>query len=180
MQGIESIAAQQEDPTLFVILDGENAWEFFENNAYDFFTALYQRFSKTTWCKTVTMDEVSKLKNAGTLDKLAPGSWADGNFDTWSGHSEKNRAWELIYQTRRDVDNYSGVISDEVAEKVKFHFLASQCSDWVWWYGDDNVTEFGFEFDALFREHLMSIYRLLKMQPPSDLFVPIISQTKSI
>jgi hypothetical protein len=126
------------------------------------------------------MDEVSKLKNAGTLDKLAPGSWIHGNFDTWSGHSEKNRAWELIYQTRRDVDNYSGVISKEIAEKIKFHFLASQCSDWFWWYGDDHVTEFGLEFDTLFREHLMDIYRLLNMQPPSDLFIPIISHKSSV
>ncbi len=175
MQMLEPIAREHENATLFVILDGENAWEFFENNAYDFFTTLYQRFLKTPWCKTITMDEVSKLKNSGTLDKLASGSWINGNFDTWSGHSEKNRAWELIFQTRRDVDNYSGVISDEVAKKIKFHFLSSQCSDWFWWYGDDHVTEFGLEFDTLFREHLMGIYRLLNMQPPSDLFIPIIS-----
>ncbi len=175
MQLVEPIVSGQDDATLFVILDGENAWEFYENNAYDFFTALYERFSQTLWCKTVTMDEVSKLKHKGTLDKLAPGSWIHGNFDTWSGHSEKNRAWELIYQTRRDVDNYSGVMSDEVAEKIKFHFLASECSDWFWWYGDDHVTEFGLEFDALFREHLISIYHLLHIHPPADLFIPIIS-----
>ncbi len=175
MHVVEPIARENRDATLFVILDGENAWEFFENNAYDFFTALYTRFTKTPWCKTVTMDEVSALKNHGKLERVAPGSWIHGNFDTWSGHPEKNRAWELIYQTRRDVDNYEGKITPEVAEKVKFHFLASQCSDWFWWYGDDHVTEFGLEFDALFREHLISIYRLLNMQPPSDLFVPIIS-----
>jgi len=180
MQAVEPIASENDDATLFVILDGENAWEFFENNAYDFFTALYQRFSKTPWCKTVTMDEVSKVKNRGTLDKLAPGSWIQGSFDTWSGHSEKNRAWELIYQTRRDADNYSGVISSEVAEKIKLHFLASQCSDWFWWYGDDHVTEFGLEFDTLFREHLTTIYHLLKMQAPSDLLVPIISHRGSV
>jgi len=179
MQVVEPIARENSDATLFVILDGENAWEFFENNAYDFFNALYARFTKTPWCKTVTMDEVAALKSFGTLEKLAPGSWIHGNFDTWSGHAEKNRAWELIYQTRRDVDNYEGEIPEAVAEKVKFHFLASECSDWFWWYGDDHVTEFGLEFDTLFREHLISIYRLLNMQPPSDLFVPILSHQSS-
>ena len=180
MQVVEPIAHTQEEATLFVILDGENAWEFFENNAYDFFTALYERFSNTPWCKTVTMDEVSKLDNKGILEKLSPGSWIHGNFDTWSGHSEKNRAWELIYQTRRDVDNYAGEISKEVAEEIKFHFLASECSDWFWWYGDDHVTEFGLEFDSLFREHLIRIYHLLHMQPPSDLFVPVISHQSAV
>jgi alpha-amylase/alpha-mannosidase (GH57 family) len=175
MQMIEPIAQMHDNSTLFVILDGENAWEFFENNAYDFFTTLYERFSQTSWCNTMTMDEISKLKNPGQLEKLAPGSWIHGNFDTWSGHAEKNRAWELIYQTRRDVDDYTGNISDDVATKVKFHFLASECSDWFWWYGDDHITEFGLEFDRLFREHLIAIYRLVDMDPPSDLFVPIIS-----
>ncbi len=179
MQALEPIAREQDDPTLFVILDGENAWEFFENNAYDFFMELYQRFLKTPWCKTVTMDEVSKLKNSGTLETLAPGSWIHGDFNTWVGHPEKNRAWELIYQTRRDADNYTGTVSAEVAEKIKFHFLASECSDWFWWYGDDHATEFAFEFDTLFREHLITIYQLLKIQPPSDLFEPVITGKSS-
>ena len=180
MHAVEPIRHTQKDATVFVILDGENAWEFFENNAYDFFTALYGRFLQTSWCRTVTMDEVSHLSNAGKLERLAPGSWIHGNFDTWSGHSEKNHAWELIYQTQRDVNNYEGEISDEVKEKVKFHFLASECSDWFWWYGDDHVTEFGLEFDTLFREHLISIYRLIHMQPPSDLFIPIISHKSAV
>lgn len=174
MQVLEPIG-HLEDATLFVILDGENAWEFFENNAYDFFTALYGRLSHTSWCTTVTMDEVSENHHKGVLETLAPGSWIHGNFDTWAGDSEKNRAWELIYQTRRDVDHYRSDISDEIAKKIKFHFLASECSDWFWWYGDDHVTEFGLEFDRLFREHLIAIYQLLHMHPPADLFVPIIS-----
>jgi len=180
MHAVELIRHMQKDATVFVILDGENAWEFFENNAYDFFTALYRRFMQTPWCRTITMDEVSHLSNHGRLERLAPGSWIHGNFDTWSGHSEKNRAWELIYQTRRDVDNYNAEVSEEVKEKVKFHFLASECSDWFWWYGDDHVTEFGLEFDTLFREHLITIYRLMHMQPPSDLFMPIISQKSTV
>lgn len=180
MQSIEPIAKDKKDATVFVILDGENAWEFFENNAYDFFTSLYECFSTTSWCKTLTMDEASKLKNRGTLETLAPGSWIHGNFDTWSGHSEKNRAWELIYQTKRDVANHFGEISAKQAKEVKFHFLAAECSDWFWWYGDDHATEFGLEFDALFREHLIAIYHLLSMHPPADLFMPIISHKSTV
>lgn len=175
MQIIEPIAHKQKEATVFVILDGENAWEFFENNAYDFFTALYTRFDQTPWCKTVTMDEVSTFDNRDVLEQLSAGSWIHGNFDTWSGHSEKNRAWELIYQTKRDASHHQGKLSDEVAEKITFHFLASECSDWFWWYGDDHVTEFGLEFDALFRAHLISIYTLLDIQPPSVLYEPIVT-----
>ena len=174
MEVIEPIS-KNEDSTLFVILDGENAWEFFHNNAYDFFNALYSRFESTTWCKTVTMDEASKIENRGTLEKLAPGSWIHGNFDTWSGNSEKNRAWELIYQTKRDYEHHKENISEDIKKQIESHFLVAQCSDWFWWYGDDHITEFGLEFDTLFREHLILIYKLLNAHPPADLFVPIIS-----
>lgn len=180
MHMLEPIAKEAKGATVFVILDGENAWEFFENNAYDFFTSLYECFSKTSWCKTVTMDEASRVKNRGTLQELASGSWIHGNFDTWSGHYEKNRAWELIYQTKRDVANHFQEISPAQAKEVKFHFLAAECSDWFWWYGDDHATEFGLEFDALFREHLIAIYRLLHMHPPADLFMPIISHKSTV
>ncbi|HFU77100.1 MAG TPA: glycoside hydrolase, partial [Epsilonproteobacteria bacterium] len=179
MHMVEPIAQKEDDATVFIILDGENAWEFFENNAYDFFTALYKRFSDTPWCKTVTMDEVTKLKNRGKLEKLAPGSWIHGNFDTWAGHPEKNRAWELIYQTKRDYEHHLNAVTTEIKEKIIFHFLAAECSDWFWWYGDDHVTEFSLEFDKLFREHLIAIYTLLNIHPPADLFEPIISHKSS-
>ena len=41
------------------------------------------------------------------------------------------------------------------------------------------MTEFASEFDTLFREHLIAIYRLLDIQPPSDLFEPIITSRSS-
>ncbi|MBD3840950.1 MAG: glycoside hydrolase [Campylobacterales bacterium] len=175
MSVIEPIALQQQDATVFVILDGENAWEFFANNAYDFFTTLYDRFAKTSWCQTITMDEVSNLQNKAQLQNLACGSWIHGNFDTWSGHSEKNRAWELIYQTKRDFEHHKNSISPKTQTQIESHFLASECSDWFWWYGDDHVTEFASEFDRLFREHLISIYKLMQIEVPADLFLPIVS-----
>jgi len=174
MQMIEPIS-KKEDATVFIILDGENAWEFFDNNAYDFFTELYGHFASTSWCKTVTMDETTTLKNRANLKKLSAGSWIHGNFDTWSGHSEKNRAWELIYQTKHDYAHHKNTSTEEEQKKIQFHFLAAQCSDWFWWYGDDHVTEFSIEFDRLFREHLITIYTLLHITPPADLFIPIVS-----
>jgi len=175
LRSVGQIANEKEERTVFVILDGENAWEFFENNAFDFFTALYSRLASAEGCRTLTMDEVSERTEQEELGVLAPGSWIHGNFDTWSGHAEKNRAWELIYQTRRDFDHHAQTLSAQTLEKIRFHFLAAECSDWFWWYGDDHATDFAEEFDALFRDHLITIYRLMDMQPPSDLFELIIS-----
>ncbi len=166
------IAEQKEDATLFVILDGENAWEFFANDAHEFFLELYERLSQTAWIKTITMDAITQQKKS-SLQKLFAGSWIHGNFDTWSGHAEKNRAWELIYQTKRDYIQHEKRLSQERKDEADFHFLAAECSDWFWWYGDDHSTEFSAEFDTLFRSHLLHIYHLLAIDAPPPLHLPI-------
>jgi alpha-amylase/alpha-mannosidase (GH57 family) len=174
---LEKIYQRYDDPAVFVIVDGENAWEFYENNGFDFFTALYSRLEATSWCKTTTIEEMAQKKEHVKLENLHPGSWINGTFDTWSGHPQKNRAWELIFQTRRDYSHFTGEISDETARKIQNHFLASECSDWFWWYGDDHVTDFAVEFDTLFRGHLIAIYDLLGIAPPTNLFIPIVTMS---
>ncbi len=176
MNALRGIYDTQKDPTVFVILDGENAWEFFQNNGYDFFTTLYEKLSQSSWCQSVTMDEVDHYEDIPTLQTLAPGSWIYGNFNTWSGNAEKNRAWELLYKAKDDYKNHKGYVGEDIAQKITYHFLAAECSDWFWWYGDDHVTEFAFEFDTLFREHLISIYRLSNQKVPPVLFDPIIKK----
>ncbi len=178
LQALKMIESKNSDSTVFVILDGENAWEFFKNNAFDFFDALYDRLAQTSWCKTLRMDDVVKLK-AKTLENLAPGSWIHGEFNTWVGHSEKRRAWELIYLSKRDYRHHEALLDENSKEKITYHFLAAECSDWFWWYGDDHFTDFGEEFDTLFRSHLIAIYDIMNVAPPSDLFKPILENRSS-
>lgn len=179
LRSLEAIYQENENPTVFVIVDGENAWEFYENNGFDFFSALYKRLDETPWCTCMNMDEIARGKKHIPLASLHPGSWIHGTFDTWSGHPQKNRAWELIYQTKRDVGNFQGAISNDTARKIEDHFLASECSDWFWWYGDDHVTDFASEFDTLFRGHLIAIYDLLGTPPPANLFSPIVTMNSA-
>jgi len=178
ISSLESLYQKDDDRTVFVILDGENAWEFYPDNAFDFFDALYRKLSRTSWCRTVGMDEVAQ-QEAKVLYHLAPGSWIHGEFNTWVGHPEKTRAWELIYMTRRDYIHHKKALEPEIKEKILQHFLAAECSDWFWWYGDDHVTEFAVEFDELFRSHLIEIYLLMNISPPYDLYTPITSDRSS-
>ncbi|MEA3455006.1 MAG: glycoside hydrolase family 57 protein [Campylobacterota bacterium] len=174
ISSLHPIIREGENRTVFVILDGENAWEFYPNNAFDFFDALYTKLSNTEWCSTVGMDEIAQ-KEHKELSHLAPGSWIHGEFNTWVGHPEKTRGWELIYMARRDYERHQANIESEIQTKIQDHFLAAECSDWFWWYGDDHITDFGAEFDELFRSHLIEIYLLMKISPPNDLYTPIIS-----
>ncbi len=162
----------KDNPNIFIILDGENAWDFYKNNAYDFFMSLYENLSINEEIKTFTFDEISELKT-NKLNKISPGSWINGNFDTWAGHSEKNRAWFLIFKTKLAISKIIDSLNEEQKEKINEHFLAAECSDWFWWYGDDHKTDFALEFDSLFRSHLIDIYSIANLSVDDELFEPI-------
>jgi len=74
--------------------------EFYKNNGFDFFEALYTELEKTNWCKSITMDEVTSLPSRELIN-LEPGSWINGTFDTWVGNTQKTRAWELLFLTKK-------------------------------------------------------------------------------
>jgi hypothetical protein len=178
MNELRRIEESYENAKVFVILDGENAWEFFNNNGLDFFDALYGQIQATPWCDTLTMDEIYRLEHR-KLTNLGVGSWIHGELNTWVGHSEKTRAWELIYMAKKDYERHKDNIDAATQEKILTHFLAAECSDWFWWYGDDHFTEFGMEFDELFRSHLIAVYDNIGITAPSDLFLPIIQELSS-
>ena len=175
---LDAIAETHPDAIVSVILDGENAWEFYPENARPFFEALYRRLEENGRFGCVTVSDTLTHPAAG-LSRLHPGSWIYGTFDTWVGHPEKNAAWELLYQTRRDYSHHEERLSQETKESCLRHFLAAECSDWFWWYGEDHYTEFAREFDALFRAHLITVYELSGLQPPANLFHPIIGGGES-
>ncbi len=172
---LKNINDENNNATVFVILDGENAWEFYKNNGFDFFDSLYGKLALSPWCETVTMDEVCQLDKR-KLPNLAPGSWINGEFNTWVGHSEKTKAWDLIFQTKRDYKSYGNKLDANTKAEITKHFLSAECSDWFWWYGDDHYTDFGAEFDILFRSHLIDIYNLMQISPPSTLFKSVLEK----
>jgi alpha-amylase/alpha-mannosidase (GH57 family) len=158
-----------------VFLDGENAWEFYENNAFDFFNALYDRLNKAEWCRAVTIPEAYALEESPQIDlqSLQPGSWIYGSFSTWMGHSEKNRAWEELAQTREIARQYFDKIDAKTQTAILKELMIAEGSDWFWWYGDDHYTPLAAEFDEIFRSHLIQVYRLLGLKPRPSLNEPI-------
>lgn len=162
-------------PHVAVILDGENAWEYYNRNAYNFFTKLYSRLNSTDWIVTQTFSEVTQNYDIPEerVSHIKAGSWIMGNFRIWIGHPEKNKAWELLGKTKRSIDKYIYNVPEETAAQIYKEYHAAEGSDWFWWYGDDHFSIQADVFDRLFRTHLINIYRLLKLNVPSELFTPI-------
>ena len=163
-----------------IILDGENAWEHYENDANDFFHALYQKFSENEVLQTVTPSEyLAMYPEQRSLDDLFPGAWFSPNYDTWIGESEEAIAWDYLAQVREDLGDYaageSTASEEEIAEAFDFMYLA-EGSDWFWWYGADQDSGQDSYFDEGFRALLSGVYQSLGVDIPDFVNVPVIDE----
>ena len=92
------------EATVSIIMDGENAWEYYPENGREFLSMLYQRLSSHPRFRLSTFSDVVKRVPLQPLPRLTAGSWVCGNFSVWIGHPAKNRAWERLIDARLAVD----------------------------------------------------------------------------
>ena len=90
------------DALVPIILDGENAWEWYEANGRPFLRELYRRISTdpAVWRRSPYRRRSAKFE-AQPLHGIFPGSWINANFDVWIGAEEDNLAWEYLLAARR-------------------------------------------------------------------------------
>jgi alpha-amylase/alpha-mannosidase (GH57 family) len=162
------------EATVFVILDGENAWEHFEGQGRPFLRALYARLESHPGLRSVTMSEAC-AEATDPLASIFPGSWINGDFYIWIGHADDHRAWSQLVDARRALDSPPAGVSDASLARAKEELLIAEGSDWFWWYGDDHSSAHDLEFDDLFRRHVRNVYRALDAPIPEELFVTNIS-----
>jgi hypothetical protein len=151
-----------------IILDGENAWEYYDRNGRPFLRELYRRIQSEANMKALTVSEALDLNEAQPIDHIFPGSWIGANFDVWIGAEEDNKAWEYLLRARRAYEGAVGV-SKEKRDLAYEELLIAEGSDWNWWYGPEHDSAHRPEFDALYRNHLANVYRALDLQPPEEL-----------
>lgn len=165
------------DTIVSVILDGENAWEYYKNDGHDFLNALYSKISEAEWLETTTFSEYIENNLASEqLPKIFPGSWINHNYGVWIGHQEDNEAWDLLSLARDELVIFEKSNPDFEPGKIKLawrEIFIAEGSDWCWWFGDDHVGPNNDDFDRLFRSHLANIYYLTDREPPAEIFSPI-------
>ena len=172
--------------TVSIILDGENAWEFYAENGRDFLRQFYRRVQEDPEIRALTMSEAAEARpDAPNLDGIFPASWINANFDVWIGHPEDVRAWDLLRDAR---DTYERVVqratlgaaasgasaaSTDAIKRAYEALLAAEGSDWCWWYGPEHASANDAEFDELYRQHLTEVYAALGEHVPDSLLHPI-------
>jgi alpha-amylase/alpha-mannosidase (GH57 family) len=185
LDAIRKQAKPDETPLVQVMLDGENAWEFFPYNGYYFLDELYEALENDprvhAWTPSGWLDHVAALpeaerqKRIGTLADIVAGSWVYGNLATWIGSPDKNLAWNLLCTAKQGYDlvTASGRLSAEEAETARKQLAACEGSDWFWWFGDYNPSDSVVSFDRIYRHRLSELYKTLHLPVPERLARPI-------
>jgi hypothetical protein len=158
--------------TIPIILDGENAWEFYPHSGRGFLREFYRLVSSDPDIETVTFSEAG-AGPARELPRLKCGSWINGNFDIWIGDRDDQRAWELLKEARDAFQAARAGLDPERAQQIVALLHATEGSDWFWWYGKENFTPDLGVFDSLFRLNLQKVYELLGAAAPDALRSPI-------
>jgi alpha-amylase/alpha-mannosidase (GH57 family) len=190
VQSLLAFAPQKDQPDVLitVILDGENAWEWYRHDVDGkrFLNALYRKLTvlhKHGLVTSTTMSEyiagnavrgvpAHPVESQPAMEWLWPGSWINANYDTWIGEREENTAWEYLLQARGDLQR-SGVSRPDPqkdpprkasrawnAYMAWEELYAAEGSDWFWWYGADQIAPAGDKpFDQGYIAHLKNLYR---------------------
>jgi hypothetical protein len=164
-----------------IILDGENAWENYDNDGKEFLNALYAELSASKTVKTVTPSEYLKMfPEQKKLDSLFSGAWFSANYDTWIGEPEETAAWNYLGKVRsflRDYETGKKQAPSEAALKEAFNYMYfAEGSDWFWWYGADQDSGNDAYFDTGYRQLLAKVYESLGQEVPTFVKVPIIPE----
>ncbi len=163
-----------QDAVLSIILDGENAWEYYPRSGRDFLRRFYEKLQTTPGLEAVTTSEaIARHRNFGQLGSITPGSWISANFNVWIGAPEDNRSWDYLYQARAFYDEHAQHCTDAQRRVAYEELLIGEGSDWNWWYGPEHHSANDRDFDELYRKHLSNVYQALGATPPDYLAQPI-------
>jgi alpha-amylase/alpha-mannosidase (GH57 family) len=179
MQKIKSSAqpliAEGKDAIISIILDGENAWEYYPQSGREFLRRFYDALQKEPGLEAVTVSEaLARHKNPGRLKSLVPGSWINANFNVWIGAPEDNKAWDYLYHARNFYEQAAPRATEKQRKLAYEEILIAEGSDWNWWYGPEHHSANDRDFDELYRKHLSNVYQALGGVPPDYLAQPII------
>jgi alpha-amylase/alpha-mannosidase (GH57 family) len=173
-QAAEPVLQKGRTAVVPIILDGENAWEYYPQSGREFLRQLYAGILKDPLIEPLTVSEAIEREPAPQkLGSIIPGSWINSNFDVWIGASEDNTAWDHLSAAR---DFFTENIKNATSEQVALAYeelLIAEGSDWNWWYGPEHHSANDRDFDELYRKHLSNVYLALGGAAPDALAQPI-------
>ena len=167
--------AASPNPVVSIILDGENAWEYFPFNGFYFLSELFSELAEHSTIRATTFSDYldQHAQQHAFLPHLVAGSWVYGDFCTWIGDPAKNRGWDWLVAAKLAYDGAVGKLPQQARERAEALLKSCESSDWFWWFGDYNPADAVASFDRVFRQKLKRLYETLQVIPPVYLDHPL-------
>ena len=170
----QPVLNQGRDAVVPIILDGENAWEYYPRSGREFLRRFYDKVHSEPGIEAVTVSEaIARHRDFGKLTSLVPGSWINANFNVWIGAPEDNRSWDYLFHARNFYAETAGRATEAQRKLALEELFIAEGSDWNWWYGPEHHSANDREFDELYRKHLSNVYQALGAVAPDYLAQPI-------
>ncbi len=175
-ESAEPVLAQGRDALVAVILDGENAWEYYPQSGREFLRRVYDAMQHDPAIEATTVSEaLERHSGHSSLTSLVPGSWINANFNVWIGAAEDNVSWDYLAGARAFYESAAPMASEANRRLAFEELLIAEGSDWNWWYGPEHHSANDADFDELYRKHLSNVYQALGASPPVYLAQPILA-----
>lgn len=165
---LEEIAVRREGKggVVTLALDGENAWEHYPGNGWDFLSGLYAALDGHGSLELSTFSRclADPPMPVATFGRLLAGSWAGGDLSHWIGSEATNRAWSRLVEAKRLFDLHGGRDDPQALRQL----AVCEGSDWFWWAEGEADGEASARFHRLFDIHLAGLHRALGCEPPDQ------------
>lgn len=153
-----------QERVITIIMDGENAWEYYKNNGVDFLEAIYTQIEESPALSTSTPSEFLENNKSRKLERLASGSWINGDFGVWVGNNKNNFYWKILRKIKDALDEVK--LSGSLPPQAEDYFYLLEGSDWYWWNTFEDTSG---EFKNIFFQYLEKIYTLLGKNMPAHI-----------
>jgi len=187
---------------VLIAMDGENAWEYFQDNGRRFFETLYANLDNDSELEAVTVSRHLELEPPRkVLRRIFPASWINHDFKIWIGDQQDNLSWDYLFRVRADLVKFtkeltgtipglkvsdlkrvrhrqspglkkSGAENDALSRAWRELYIC-EGSDWNWWYAGKARSGGDNPFDQLYLTHLKNVYKFLKKPVPDFLKISI-------
>ena len=147
-----------------IIMDGENAWEYYKNDGIDFLETIYSGLEHSSVLHSTTPSEYLKKDKGKKLERLSSGSWINGDFGVWIGSKENNAYWDKLRKVKELVDKKAHKSSQY--DKIMEYFHLIEGSDWFWW---NTFQDHSGEFKNIFCSYIEEMYKMMGKNPPARL-----------
>lgn len=147
-----------------IIMDGENAWEYYKNNGVDFLEKVYTHLEKEEIFSTELPHQIFENSKPKKLPKLASGSWINNDFGVWIGSEKNNICWEILRKIKDLMEKKKKEIKN--IEKLEEYFHILEGSDWNWWNTFDEPTG---SFRKIYLSYVKKIFQGLREKPPKSI-----------